>query len=112
AFWVGGSERGGSGALVLPCGAGKTIIGMECMVRARMQTLIVVTGITAARQWKRELLDKTTLTNDQVGEYSGESKEIKPVTISTYQILTVRKKIDGEKGGRGDGETDARKETD
>ncbi len=92
AFWVGGSERGGSGVLVLPCGAGKTIIGMECIARAQMQTLIVVTGITAARQWKRELLDKTTLSEDQVGEYSGENKEIKPVTIATYQILTARRR--------------------
>lgn len=91
-FWAGGSERGGSGVLVLPCGAGKTIIGMEAMARAGMQTLIIVTGITAARQWKSEILDKTTLTEDQVGEYSGENKEIKPVTIATYQILTARRK--------------------
>src|SRR5438874_4667163 len=62
------------------------------MARAQMKALIVVTGITAARQWKRELLDKTTLTEDQIGEYSGECKEIKPVTIATYQILTSRKR--------------------
>ncbi len=90
-FWAGGSVHGGSGALVLPCGAGKTIIGMECMARAQMKTLIIVTGITAARQWKRELLDKTTLTEDQIGEYSGDNKEIRPVTIATYQILTARR---------------------
>ncbi len=95
-FWAGGSVQGGSGVLVLPCGAGKTIIGMEAMARAQMQTLIVVTGITAARQWKRELLDKTTLTEDQVGEYSGENKEIRPVTIATYQILTARRKPKGD----------------
>lgn len=92
-FWAGGSVHGGSGVLVLPCGAGKTIIGMEAMARAQMQTLIVVTSITAARQWKAELLDKTTLTEDLVGEYSGENKQIRPVTIATYQVLTSRKRI-------------------
>jgi DNA excision repair protein ERCC-3 len=95
AYWAGGTERGGSGVLVLPCGAGKTIIGIEAMARAQMQTLIIATGITAARQWKSELLDKTTLSEDQIGEYSGERKEIRPVTIATYQVLTSRKKIGG-----------------
>jgi DNA excision repair protein ERCC-3 len=101
AFWAGGSAVGGSGVLVLPCGAGKTIIGMQAMAKAQMQTLIICTGITAARQWRDELLDKTTLTEDMIGEYSGEVKEIKPVTIATYQVLTVRrdpKKPRGKKG--------------
>ncbi|MCS6775770.1 MAG: DEAD/DEAH box helicase [Chloroherpetonaceae bacterium] len=91
AFWASGSASGGSGVLVLPCGAGKTIIGMQVMARAQMQTLIICTGITAARQWKEELLDKTTLTEDLIGEFSGERKEIRPVTIATYQVLTTRR---------------------
>jgi len=102
-FWAGGSVQGGSGVLVLPCGAGKTIIGIETMVRAQMQTLIIATGITAARQWKQELLDKTTLAPDQIGEYSGERKEILPVTIATYQVLTSRKSREGRKGGGEEG---------
>lgn len=100
AFWANGAATGGSGVLVLPCGAGKTIIGMQAMAKAQMQTLIICTGITAARQWRDELLDKTTLTEDMIGEYSGEVKEIKPVTIATYQVLTVRrdpKKAKGKK---------------
>lgn len=88
-----GSEKmpGGSGVVVLPCGAGKTIVGLEAMVRLSRKTLILVSNITAARQWKRELLNRTTITEDEVGEYSGESKIIKPITIATYQILTYRK---------------------
>ncbi|HEV2471298.1 MAG TPA: DEAD/DEAH box helicase, partial [Chthonomonadales bacterium] len=92
AFWAAGSVSGGSGVLVLPCGAGKTVIGMEIMARAGMQTLIVVTGVTAARQWRDELLDKTTLREDQIGEFSGERKQIRPVTLATYQVLTTRRK--------------------
>ena len=90
-FWAGGSAAGGSGVLVLPCGAGKTSIGMDAMVRAQMHTLIIVTGITAAHQWRDEILDKTTLTADQVGEYNGERKEVRAVTIATYQVLTSRR---------------------
>ena len=92
AFWQNGSAAGGSGVLVLPCGAGKTIIGMQAMVKAQMFTLIICTGITAARQWRNEILDKTTITEDMIGEYSGERKEIRPVTIATYQVLTARRK--------------------
>ena len=92
AFWQNGAATGGSGVLVLPCGAGKTIIGIQAMVKAQMQTLIICTGITAARQWRDEILDKTTLSEDAIGEYSGEKKDIKPVTIATYQVLTVRKR--------------------
>ncbi|MGM0443997.1 MAG: DNA repair helicase XPB [Fibrobacterota bacterium] len=88
-----GSDKlpGGSGLVVLPCGAGKTIIGISTMARLSRKTLILVSNITAARQWKREILDKTTLSADEIGEYSGETKEIKPVTIATYQILTQRR---------------------
>ncbi len=89
-FWAGGSERGGSGVLVLPCGAGKTIIGIGAMAQVQAQTLILATGITAARQWKAEILDKTDLTPEDIGEYSGESKDIRPITIATYQVLTHR----------------------
>ncbi|MCW3052722.1 MAG: box helicase [Chthonomonadales bacterium] len=91
AFWQNGAATGGSGVLVLPCGAGKTIIGIQSMVKAQMMTLIIVTGITAAHQWRDEILDKTNITADMIGEYSGERKEIKPITIATYQVLTVRR---------------------
>ncbi|MGE5472732.1 MAG: DNA repair helicase XPB [Ignavibacteriales bacterium] len=90
-FYAGGSSSGGSGVIVFPCGAGKTIVGMGTMEKLKCQTLILTTNITAVRQWKNELLTKTYLTEDDVGEYTGEIKEIKPVTISTYQILTHRK---------------------
>lgn len=90
-FHQDGRPTGGSGVLVLPCGAGKTIIGTGIMQRVGQQTLIVVTNITALRQWRAEILDKTDLEPDQIGEYSGELKEIKPITITTYQILTYRK---------------------
>lgn len=91
AFYGDGIAQGGSGVIVLPCGAGKTMVGLGVMARLNMRTLILCTNITALRQWKTEMLDKTTLTDDQVGEYSGESKDIRPVTLSTYQILTFRK---------------------
>lgn len=89
-FWAGGSARGGSGVVVLPCGAGKTIVGMAVMGLVERETLILTTSITAVRQWKRELLEKTTLTEDQIGEYTGEVKQVRPVTVTTYQILTYR----------------------
>ncbi len=90
-FYAGGSAAGGSGVIVLPCGAGKTIVGMGVMDKLKCETLILTTNITAVRQWKEELLDKTNLSEEMVGEYTGEVKEIKPVTISTYQILTHRR---------------------
>ena len=90
-FHAGGSDRGGSGVIVLPCGSGKTIIGIGVMVKCAMKTLILTTNITALRQWRDELLDKTTLTRNHIGEYSGECKDIRPVTIATYNILTYRK---------------------
>ena len=86
-FWL-----GGSGVVVLPCGAGKTIVGAAAMARAGATTLILVTNIVSGRQWKSELLKRTTLTEDEIGEYSGEKKEIKPVTIATYQIMTTKRK--------------------
>ncbi len=83
---------GGSGVVVLPCGAGKTIVGLVAMSRLNRKTLILVTNIVAAHQWRREILNKTQVRNEDIGEYSGESKEIKPITLATYQILTYRKK--------------------
>jgi DNA excision repair protein ERCC-3 len=91
AFHAGGSNRGGSGVVVLPCGAGKTIVAIGAIALAKTSTLILTTNTVALRQWRNELLDKTTLTEDQIGEYSGDLKEIKPVTIATYQMLTYRK---------------------
>ncbi len=80
----------GFGTIVLPCGAGKTIVGMELMSLLQTNTLIVTTNISAVHQWIDELIDKTTLTRDDIAEYSGENKDIKPVTVATYQILTWR----------------------
>lgn len=87
-FWAQGSAAGGSGVIVLPCGAGKTIVGMAAMLKAQCATLILAPNTVAVRQWIRELLDKTTLTEDQIGEYSGLKKDIRPVTVCTYQVLT------------------------
>jgi DNA excision repair protein ERCC-3 len=85
-FWA-----GGSGVVVLPCGAGKTLVGAAAMAEARATTLILVTNTVAGRQWRRELLARTSLTEAEIGEYSGERKEIRPVTIATYQVLTTRR---------------------
>ncbi len=90
-FYAGGSSRGGSGVIVLPCGAGKTIVGIGAIVRLEVQTLILCPNTVAVHQWIDELLDKTTLTPDQIGEYTGESKAIRSITIATYQILTYRR---------------------
>jgi DNA excision repair protein ERCC-3 len=90
AWWADGSAAGGNGVLVLPCGAGKTVIGMAAMAQAGVRTLVLATSILAARQWIAELLGKTTLTRDDIGEYSGERKQIRPVTVATYQVLTWR----------------------
>jgi len=83
---------GGSGVVVLPCGAGKTLVGAGAMARADTTTLILLTNTVSARQWRTELLKRTSLTEDEIGEYSGQVKEIKPVTIATYQILTAKRK--------------------
>jgi DNA excision repair protein ERCC-3 len=85
-FW-----HGGSGVVVLPCGAGKTIVGAAAMAHAKATTLILVTNTVAARQWREELLRRTDLNEDDIGEYSGAKKEIRPVTIATYQVMTTRK---------------------
>ncbi len=85
----------GFGTIVLPCGAGKTIVGMEIMSLLQTNTLVVTTNITAVHQWIDELLDKTSLTSDQIAEYTGESKSIKPVTVATYQVLTWRPDKEG-----------------
>ncbi|MDU0367565.1 DNA repair helicase XPB [Microbacterium sp. NPDC089180] len=85
-------SEGGSGVVVLPCGAGKTLVGAGAMADTRTTTLILVTNTVSARQWRDELLRRTTLTPDEIGEYSGQVKEIKPVTIATYQILTAKRK--------------------
>ncbi len=92
AFWAGGSIRGGSGVVVLPCGAGKTIVGLGAMELIGSQTLILTTNVVALRQWINEIIDKSNLTEDMVKEYSGEKKEVGPVTVTTYQILTYRKR--------------------
>ncbi|UQZ27479.1 DNA repair helicase XPB [Corynebacterium accolens] len=89
AFW-----SGGSGVVVLPCGAGKTIVGAAAMAKAQSTTLILVTNTVAGRQWRDELLRRTTLSANDIGEYSGEKKEIKPITIATYQVVT--RKTNGE----------------
>ncbi|NRQ35130.1 DEAD/DEAH box helicase [Nonomuraea sp. NN258] len=87
AFW-----HGGSGVVVLPCGAGKTIVGAAAMAHAQATTLILVTNTVSAHQWKTELIKRTSLTEDEIGEYSGTRKEIRPVTIATYQVMTTRRK--------------------
>jgi DNA excision repair protein ERCC-3 len=86
-FWF-----GGSGVVVLPCGAGKTLVGAGAMAAAKATTLILVTNTVSARQWKEELIHRTSLTEEEIGEYSGSRKEIRPVTIATYQVLTTRRK--------------------
>jgi DNA excision repair protein ERCC-3 len=96
AFWANGAAHGGSGVITLPCGAGKTIVGMGCMQKVGSSTLILTTSVTAVRQWIAELLDKTTLREDQIAEYSGDSKDVRDVTIATYQIMTWRGKKDEE----------------
>ncbi|TNC16874.1 DEAD/DEAH box helicase [Georgenia sp. 311] len=89
---VDGFWHGGSGVVVLPCGAGKTLVGAGAMARSGTTTLILVTNTVSARQWRHELLRRTTLTEDEIGEYSGARKEVRPVTIATYQVLTTRRK--------------------
>ncbi|MGY5764072.1 DNA repair helicase XPB [Brachybacterium sp. DNPG3] len=89
---VDGFRHGGSGVVVLPCGAGKTLVGAGAMAAMQRTTLILVTSTVSARQWKAELLRRTTLTEDEIGEYSGTSKEVRPVTIATYQVLTTKRK--------------------
>jgi DNA excision repair protein ERCC-3 len=95
-FYAGGDVRGGSGVIVLPCGAGKTIVGIAAMALMQRSVLVLTTSITAVKQWHREILDKTDLADDQIAEYTGESKEIAPVTLATYQIVTYRPDREGD----------------
>jgi DNA excision repair protein ERCC-3 len=99
-FYAGGADHGGSGVIVLPCGAGKTIVGLAAMDAMKTSTLILTPNTFSVQQWINELLDKTTLSADQVGEYTGQRKEICPVTVATYQTITYHKR-----GGRGSGTT-------
>ena len=105
-YWAQGSAAGGSGVIVLPCGAGKTMVGLGAMQRAQTNTLILCANTVAVRQWIREILDKTSLTEDMVGEYSGLKKDVRPVTVCTYQVLTYHprkgqiKKTETTDGGR------------
>ncbi|MGH7427217.1 MAG: DNA repair helicase XPB [Candidatus Methylomirabilaceae bacterium] len=96
AFYLAGSERGGSGVVVLPCGAGKTVVGMAAMEMVKQTTLVLTTSLTSVKQWHRELLDKTTVHPDDIAEYTGEQKRTAPVTLTTYQILTWRADREGE----------------
>ena len=91
-YYAGGADHGGSGVVVLPCGAGKTMVGMAAMALTNCNTLILTPNTFSVEQWINELLDKTTLTPDQIGEYTGQRKEIKPITVSTYQTITYRKR--------------------
>ena len=98
-FHADGTSRGGSGVIVLPCGAGKTVVGIGAITLLQCQTLILCPNTVAVRQWISELLDKTTITPNMVGEYTGEQKEIRPITVATYQILTYRpSRVDTETG--------------
>jgi DNA excision repair protein ERCC-3 len=90
AFWSAGSYRGGSGVIVLPCGAGKTLVGIAVMAKVQSHTLILCPNTVAVHQWIFELLDKTTLRLHQIGEYTGEIKQVRPITVTTYQMLTHR----------------------
>ncbi len=90
-FHANGTAEGGSGVIVMPCGAGKTIVGIGVMERVGMNTLILTTNTTALKQWKQEMVNRTTLAESDIGEYCGEKKDIQPVTVATYQILTYRR---------------------
>jgi DNA excision repair protein ERCC-3 len=96
AFYALGSARGGSGVVVLPCGAGKTVVGMGVITAVQSSTLILTTSVTAVRQWIRELLDKTDIAPENIGEYSASTKDVRPITVATYQILTHRASKDAE----------------
>lgn len=95
-FYASGSARGGSGVIVLPCGAGKTIVGLAAMEMVGQTTLVLTTSLTSVKQWRRELCDKTRLQPDEIAEYTGERKSTGPVTLTTYQILTWRSDRESE----------------
>jgi len=96
AFHAGGDVKGGSGVVVLPCGAGKTIVGIAALAKIQTETLILTTSTTSVEQWRREILDKTDLSESQVATYTGDSKAIAPVTLATYQIVTYRPRKNGD----------------
>jgi DNA excision repair protein ERCC-3 len=96
AFYAGGDVRGGSGVIVLPCGAGKTIVGMAAIAALQTETLVLTTSTTAVEQWRREILDKTDLDPALIGTYTGDVKTLAPVTLATYQIVTYRPRKDGD----------------
>ena len=95
-FHAGGSDRGGSGVIVLPCGAGKTVVGLGVMAELQCNTLILTPSIVAARQWLHEIQDKTDVPPEMLGEYTGERKDIRPITATTYQVLSYRKRRSDE----------------
>ncbi|MEN9934418.1 MAG: hypothetical protein RLZZ387_997 [Chloroflexota bacterium] len=96
AFYAGGDARGGSGVVVLPPGAGKTIVGIAAMALVGQQTLVLTTNRTSVNQWRRELLARTELRPEQIGEYTGGARQIAPVTLATYQMLTYRPEREGD----------------
>ena len=102
AFYAGGAPSGGSGVVVLPCGAGKTIVGLAAIANVQRATLILTPNTIAVRQWINEILDKTDIPPEMVGEYTGERKDIAPITVSTYQILTYRRSGSGGDGQKED----------
>ncbi|WP_425387752.1 DNA repair helicase XPB [Aneurinibacillus terranovensis] len=95
AFYAGGTVYGGNGVIVLPCGAGKTIVGMAAIARVGMATLILTSNTTSVHQWREEIIKRTSLTPEEVGVYTGQEKQVRPITISTYQMITYRK-TDGD----------------
>ncbi|HKV00567.1 MAG TPA: DNA repair helicase XPB, partial [Ktedonobacteraceae bacterium] len=109
AFYAGGAPSGGSGVVVLPCGAGKTIVGLVTMADIQRATLILSPNTIAVRQWIQEILDKTDIPPEMIGEYTGDRKEIRPITVSTYQILTYRRPTRKEQAD-GDGREEAAEE--
>src|SRR2546425_809419 len=107
AFYAGGAPSGGSGVVVLPCGAGKTIVGLATMADIQRATLILTPNTIAVRQWIQEIIDKTDISPEMIGEYTGDRKEICPITVSTYQILTYRRPHTKERNdGEGEVETE------
>ncbi len=99
AFYAGGAPSGGSGVVVLPCGAGKTIVGLATIADVQRATLILTPNTVAVRQWIQEIIDKTDIPPEMVGEYTGERKDIAPITVSTYQILTYRRSSKEKENG-------------
>lgn len=86
----------GFGTIVLPCGSGKTIVGMEIMTRLATRTLILTTNVAAVHQWMAEINDKLDIDKALIGEYTGKLKEIKAITVATYQVLTWRADKEGD----------------